>query len=211
MQRFLAKQARQPSGFFGRHVATRIFRKTNRVMEDRIMEHLQPSPGDRLLEIGFGAGRLLELLAPQVPQGKMAGIEISGDMYQKVRKTNQQLINQGMIELKIAGISSIPYRNNYFDGVVTANTVYFWPKPENDILEALRVLKPGAVFICGFRPEDQMRDQSVMGKNRDIFRHLYSPEKMQTFLSDAGFEAVSTAYFNDRPLDTIIASGRKPE
>lgn len=210
MKRFLANQASRPSGLFGKHIATRIFRKTNRFMEDRIIEHMQPLPEHRLLEIGFGAGRMLEILAKWVYKGKIAGIEISDAMFNKARKSYHQHIVEGLMELHKAGVSSIPYPDNYFDGVSTANTVYFWPYPKSDIQEVMRVLKPGAKFYCGFRPEKQMLDQSVMEQNRDIFQHFFSPEQMQTFLKDAGFEAVNTEYYDDQPMDTVIASARKP-
>ena len=209
LKRFLANQASQPSGWFGTLVAGRVFNKSNRNMEDMALSRMPVKTDSTVLEIGFGNGRFIGNLGAQLQAGKVSGVEISKTMIRQARKNNRQLIEKGVVELLDGSIGQLPFDDDQFDMVATFNTLYFWPEPEKNIREVMRVLKPGGGFYCGIRPEDQMKKVSVMEQNRDIYQHLFSPDYLRKFLSDAGFSDVSVDYQQDKPMDTILASARK--
>lgn len=209
LKKFLARQAYQPSGLFGSLIAGRAFNKTNGNLEDMALNQMPIRENSTILEIGFGNGRLINKIGNQLQTGKIYGIEISKPMLAQAKKLNQKLIEQGVVELQEGSIEQIPFEDHMFDVIVTHNTIYFWPDPKNNIQEVLRVLKPGGSFYCGFRQEDQMKQVTVMNQNRDIFKNLYSQERMEQFLSESGFKQVSTDHQKDKPLDNVLAVARR--
>ena len=53
---------------------------------DRLIEELEPGPGDRVLEIGCGTGRNLIFAAKRYTEARFYGIDISDAMLQTARK-----------------------------------------------------------------------------------------------------------------------------
>ena len=209
LKRFLAKQAQQPAGLFGNLIAGRAFNKTNKKLEEMILRLMKVQENSNVLEIGFGNGRLAGMIADDLKTGLYCGIEISDVMLHQALKRNKVHVDLGRIELKKGSVDQIPHEDEQFDNIITANTVYFWPDPKNDIREVLRVLKADGTFYCGFRTREQMEAVGVMKDNPDIFRNLYTEGEMKAFLLDAGFSDVSVEYQQDKPLDSYVAIARK--
>ena len=60
--RFLARQLACPTGVFGRWVLGPLWNRRNAVLNDAAFAALAPEPADRVLDVGFGGGYLLERL-----------------------------------------------------------------------------------------------------------------------------------------------------
>lgn len=209
IKNYLARQARKPTGWVGRHIAPRVFNRENKPMEQYGLSLMEPRKEDRILEIGFGNGRLISEIMPRIPQGKVCGIDISDEMISLASQRNRRWIENGQLEIKKASIASIPYPDKHFDYVFTANTIYFWPNPERDIREVKRVLKTGGQFICAMRLQDRMESMSsVVRDNSDIFRNLYREEETKQLFEDGGFREINirSRHKNGESLFTI-ASG----
>ena len=58
---FLANQLGFPSGWFGRFLL-RLLNRNNAVMNDLVLQEIELQAGDRVLEIGFGGGNLIQNL-----------------------------------------------------------------------------------------------------------------------------------------------------
>lgn len=188
IRNYLANQARQPTGWFGRTVATRVFDHENKQMHQFGLQVMQPEDNNQILEIGFGSGYFISELASYIDDGKICGIDISEDMVKVASKRNREWITQDKLELKQASIENIPYPDNHFDKVFTANTIYFWPDPKNNIKEVKRVLKPEGEFCCAMRMKNQMEGKgAVVHNNKDIFKNLYTKKKVKTLFEIAGF------------------------
>ena len=78
---FVAKQLGSPSGLFGR-LLMRFLNRGNVDMNDFTIKQLNLQQGNRILEIGFGGGYLLDkIIATQTPSF-VAGIDPSVDVLQ---------------------------------------------------------------------------------------------------------------------------------
>ncbi len=209
LKRYLARQASRPSGFFGKLVAGKAFNKTNQTHEDMAVDMLPIEEDSQILEIGFGNGRLIHQISMHVDNGRVCGIELSDPMLKEAKKRNRTRIERGIVELKKGSVEEIPYDDNQFDIVLTLNSIYFWPDPEQNLKEVHRVLNENGQFYCGIRPKDQMEESSVIGDNRDIFKNLYTPDELREFLESGGFREVTVRQDENNPLDNVIAKAVK--
>jgi SAM-dependent methyltransferase len=207
LKSFLAKQASNPSGWFGKILAGRILNKDNASLEDMGLELMDIKPDSTILEIGFGNGRLISKMGTRLNTGKITGIEISKEMIMEAEKKNKILISSGKVELYESSVNIIPTEDEVFDKIFTANTIYFWPNPESNIQEIKRTLKTGGKFYCAFRPEDELNAKNVIRSNRTIFKHLFSKESIRTFLEQSGFKDVIIHEQKGKPLSNLIAVG----
>ena len=144
----IARQFSHPEGLAGRLVG-RFMALTNSGMNRFAAELLDPQPQDRVLEIGFGPGEAIRLIAGNV--ASVSGIDPSEVMLDEARQRNRAAIRERTVELRQASISAIPYEDGTFDKVFTVNTIYFWERPQDDLREVLRVLKPEGRLVVVFR------------------------------------------------------------
>src|SRR5258708_31433721 len=76
---FLARQGRCPSGFLG-SVVGRIMAHETAPENAVAVQLLQLKPTDHVLEVGFGHGRTVRAMVKQVPDGRVAGVDVSKEM-----------------------------------------------------------------------------------------------------------------------------------
>lgn len=104
-------------------------------------------PEDQVLEIGFGAGRAIELVAAQTANGRVTGIDLSQEMFRSASRRNARAIQAGRVALCQGNVISLPFDDNQFDKVFSIQTLYFWPDLPRALAELFRVLKPGAQLV----------------------------------------------------------------
>ncbi len=210
IKQFLARQARQPTGWFGRVVATRVFEKTNRDLRQFGLQIMDPRQDDRILEIGFGGGLFISDLMSRVDEGRVSGIDISRDMVNVASRRNRKWTERGNLDLQQASVDQIPYEDESFNVAYTANTIYFWPNPEKSLREIKRVLVEGGRFLCAMRLKDQMLNMnSVVRDNTDVFAHLYSEEEVTRFFEQIGFHDVKVHHDYEQEEPAHIVEGVK--
>ncbi len=181
--RILSVQARKPSGFIGSYLMTKIFNDVNADLNSFVKELLDLEREDRVLEIGFGPGKLINEIADITTDGVVQGIDFSPTMLKRASKVNKQHIEQGTVKLHNGECSTLPFDNESFNTLCTVNTLYFWKEPDKCFCEMFRVIKPGGKVVVGFRDDKQMRKLNL---SEDIFS-LYSQGDVVNLLSDAGF------------------------
>lgn len=139
-----------PDGWVGAAVGHLMAYK-NEAMNRFAVEQLRLAPDEQVLEIGFGPGRTIELMATQVPHGLVAGIDHSMTMVTQAAKRNEAAIKAGRVELQQGSVSNIPYEYARFSKVVAVNNYQFWPNHELDLTEVQRVMQPGGKLVLGLR------------------------------------------------------------
>jgi len=182
--RVFSLQARKPSGPIGRFVMTKIFNTGNADLNAFVKDCLELKPEDRVLEIGFGPGKLINEMADITTKGIVEGIDFSEAMLKQATKANAKHISSGRVLLHEGECSSLPFGNNVFDKLCSTNTLYFWKSPENYFAEMFRVIRPGGKVVIGFRDDEQM---SNLNLSEDVFSS-FSKNDMINLLSNAGFK-----------------------
>jgi len=104
-------------------------------------------PGEKVLDLGCGAGLDLYLYAQAVGSGgKVYGLDISEEMITKARQ-NMKILNIKNVEFLCAHADNISLPNESVD-IVTANGIYnLSPDKDAVMREAARVLRPGGRTI----------------------------------------------------------------
>jgi ubiquinone/menaquinone biosynthesis C-methylase UbiE len=130
-----------PKGWLGR-LAGRFMLLTNKQTEQ--LDLLNPRPGSRVLEVGFGPGGLLRELLRKTEVAAVCGVDPSQDMVELAGKRNRST----RLDLRQGTAAETGYPDAEFDHVITVNTVAIWPDLEAGLTELHRVVRPeGTVLI----------------------------------------------------------------
>lgn len=189
--RFIARQLSHPTGFLGRIVG-RLMNRHNARMNAFVVQELELTPADRVLEVGFGGGVALQELIPVA--AFVAGVDRSPAMVQRANARFAEAVNAGRAEFRQGTVEALPFGPSMFGKACTVNTVYFWSSLSVGFAELHRVLAPGGRLVIGFLPKEWM---DGMGFPADIFTSR-TPEEVIEALASAGFRNVRV----ERPAPT---------
>ncbi len=142
----------RPKGLLGK-IGGRILALTNRKCAAWVVGLLGAQPGERVIEIGFGPGVGLELLASAAPLAKIAGADVSEEMLRQAATRNKAAIENGQIELRLASAENLPFPDRSFDKALSINSLHIWPDPAAGLREVCRVMKPDGRLAFAFTPQ----------------------------------------------------------
>jgi ubiquinone/menaquinone biosynthesis C-methylase UbiE len=201
----LSRQARKPSGIIGRYLMTKVFNVGNSDLNSFAKETLDIKINDRILEIGFGPGKLIKEMAEIAIKGHVEGVDFSRDMLKEATRVNRQLISEGRVKLHEGDCRSLPFDDASFDKLCSINTLYFWEEPEKYFLEMFRVVKPGGMVVVGFRDKEQM---SKLNLDQNVF-NTYTQDDLVRLLADTGFSGSRIDKKEGKPFLSCCAVGYK--
>jgi ubiquinone/menaquinone biosynthesis C-methylase UbiE len=179
---FFSKQAKRPSGLFGRLVMSKVFDLGNVMLNDFMKELLSPEENDHILEIGSGTGKLINEMAKRVDKVFIEGIDFSKTMVAVAQKKNRKHISSGKVNIRHGDFEKIAYRDNSFDKICSANTIYFWSAPDDYVKKIFRILKPDGKLVLAFEDIKQLEKRQL---STDVF-HLYSRDQIEDLLQRNG-------------------------
>jgi ubiquinone/menaquinone biosynthesis C-methylase UbiE len=87
--RVLSLQARKPTGIIGHYIMTKIFNNGNADLNTFVKEMLDLKKNDKVLEIGYGPGKLTNEIANITTEGTVDGIDFSAAMLKHASKVNK--------------------------------------------------------------------------------------------------------------------------
>ena len=119
------------------------FTTRERTFKQRLIEQVQLTPGQEVLDLGCGTGTLSLWLKTQAPEAQITAID--GDP--KILAIAQKKASQAGLAVRFAhGLSfQLPYPAGVFDQVVSSLFFHHLTRTDKErtIREVLRVLKPG--------------------------------------------------------------------
>lgn len=106
-------------------------------------------PGERVLDLGCGAGWASRLLARAVDggerPGQVIGLDVSDEMIRRARANSTQYDNLMFV---VGSAQQIPWEENFFDKVLSVESFYYYGDQEGALAELFRVMAPkGELFI----------------------------------------------------------------
>ena len=120
---------RRPEGEAGRAMLARMNESHARLV-DWGLSHIALHARDTVLDIGCGGGNTLARMAERVTEGHLVGIDYAETSVEASRAFNAALIAAGRMEILHGSVENLPFVDGHFDAVVTVESFYFWPNPE---------------------------------------------------------------------------------
>jgi ubiquinone/menaquinone biosynthesis C-methylase UbiE len=161
-----------------------------------VADLLEVTANDRVLEVGFGPGVVLQRLAKLAAAGHVAGIDQSREMVEQARARNATAVQSGFLELRLGSVESLPFDDDSFDKMLAINSMQAWPDAAAGLREIHRVMKPGARVALGFTPYSGQPNEGAEALTAAGFKQAHVVE------SDKGFCA-----FGDKGVSSSSARG----
>src|SRR5262244_3751544 len=151
VHRILLRMFGRPQGILGR-LGGIIMARSNQQCAAWVIDLLDIQPHDRVLEVGFGPGVGIQLLAQSASAGYVAGVDYSEAMVAQATARNAQAIERGRVDLRHGSVERLPFADQSFDKTLAINSMQVWPDAVAGLREMWRVLKPGGSIALGFTP-----------------------------------------------------------
>jgi arsenite methyltransferase len=192
LSKLIATQLGHPTGLFAR-LAGSLWNRRNAVLNDHIFELLELQPTDRVLDIGFGGGYLLDRMAAVVTHGSLEGVDVSTAMVRQAEKRYRKKVNAEKLSFTCASVESLPYPDRHFTKICSVNSIFYWQNFEKAFREIKRVADhAGKVAIC------LTCKKSIEGKGFSKNLHLLENNEVVQLFSSNGFENIQTHAYSDK-------------
>ena len=164
---------------------------------DRLIAHLRPRPGSKVLDVATGTGAVGLAAAQAIgPHGRVQAIDLAENMLQTA-VANLQRSGLTNIDFHLMDAESVEFKSRYFDCVTCSFGIFFLPDMQAGLSSWRQVLKPGGRVIFtsftakAFQPLADMFRQRMECFGVDIplanWMRLTTKEECLALLEAAGF------------------------
>ena len=150
-----------------------------------------------VLDAGCGTGGLILRLRGKHPEWTFSGIDFMPLACDLARKRCGP-----DVDIRVASIMELPFEDQTFDAVVSADVICQVDNPEVAVAEFFRVLGPGGIVVINVPAYMWMwsyHDDSCQTK------HRYTRPEIDALLHGAGFGSRRTTHWNALPFPVVWA------
>jgi ubiquinone/menaquinone biosynthesis C-methylase UbiE len=201
IREFIDSHYNTPKGIIGAFIGEKMVRQ-HKTETNWSIEQMNVQQGDRILELGCGAGYAIKLILEKDLAEEIVGLDISPTIIRTARIRNKKAIYEKRAKLVQANLNKLPFHKEKFNTVFSIQTIYFWTDIATTLSEIFRVLKQEGVVILTF--SDGKEDETWEGI-RGITENEVIP-----YMKNAGFRDVSLVRGPDsRGYHTVAVKGTK--
>jgi ubiquinone/menaquinone biosynthesis C-methylase UbiE len=139
--------------------------------QDDVVGVLGVQPGDDVLEIGYGPGGLIRVLAERTDTASIRGVDPSPEMRDQATRRNRKAVRSGRVRLELGTAEATGLPDASVDRVVSVRNVAIWPDLVAAVGELHQVVRPGGTVVIAWHggttpnrvvramrlPEDELR------------------------------------------------------
>ncbi|WP_372783140.1 class I SAM-dependent methyltransferase [Phenylobacterium sp.] len=195
-------QAEKPRGALGL-VMGWLLESGNAAQNRATVDALDPPPGAAVLEIGFGPGHALEMLAKSRPLGLVAGVDHSELMVARARRRLNGGRGDAALDLRVGEASDLPFPDERFDVAFAVNSFHQWPDKECALAEMAGVLKPGGDLMLS------IRDFRTEGRFEPPGEGAETARTASDMLKELGLQVRMREVVHSAKRATFLVRGRK--
>lgn len=172
-------------------------------VEAAMAELLDDAPIGRLVDLGTGTGRMLELFGTRATRA--IGVDRSPEMLRLARAKLAQSVPSA--ELRQGDLAALPLGEAIADTIILHQVLHFLAQPAGAVAEAARLLAAGGrMLIVDFAPHEREELRS-----RDAHARLgFSDDQIAGWLAGAGLDLVRTAELEGGELTVKLWLGERP-
>jgi ubiquinone/menaquinone biosynthesis C-methylase UbiE len=179
----------------------RLIRQAEYWRDSLILPGVRARPGERLLDIGCGAGAVLGVIAAGHPGLQLAGIDVAPEQIAYARRHLARL-GHPEADLRQGDAARLPWEDGRFDHVFIMWFLEHLHDSRPFLAEARRVLRPGGTITAietdysaalAFPLDDDF--DYLMAAQRELFRRNGQPavgRALGTLLAASGFRQVQS-------------------
>jgi len=176
---------------------------------EKVVNLVQPKPGDVALDVATGAGHVAMAMAPHV--ARAIAYDMTEDMLEETRRSAAARGLKNLTTQKGAA-EELPFLRESFDIITVRHAPHHFANLQSAICEIARVARIGAriVIVDSYAPEEASLDQqwNYMEKLRDP-SHVrnYRPNEWRAMIAAAGlritFEELDYCTENGGPINFL--------
>jgi cyclopropane fatty-acyl-phospholipid synthase-like methyltransferase len=195
----IVSQFQHPRGLLGRIVGWILAGRGSNLARNRwTVDRLDPTSGDRVLEIGCGPGIALGLLLSRA-RVTAVGVDHSKLMIANAGRRNAKAVKAGRLKLIVGTIDDIPADQAPFNKAFSINVIQFVDQ-EAFAARIHGLLKPGGTLATTYQPRHAKATRADA---------LKMAEKLTALLDRAGFENLRTEELDLMPIPAVCVVGQK--
>ncbi len=155
----------------------------------------RPGPGGLLLDAGCGTGGLLKRLTSLLPGQGLVGLEWLPEAAQRAAAKSGVPVTSG-------DVNRLPFPDAAFGAAVSVDVLcHKAVEPATALAELRRVLMPGGTLVLNLPAFEWLRSAHDL---RVHTARRTSAREARRMLEEAGFEAVTTRYWNSLLLPLMV-------
>ncbi|MGI9416905.1 MAG: ArsR/SmtB family transcription factor [Geminicoccaceae bacterium] len=172
-------------------------------VETALLQLFDRRSPSRLLDIGTGTGRILQLLAPHIGTG--LGIDQSTEML-NVARANLDRISLRNCQVRQGDMYHLALDDGAFDAAVLHHVLHFADDPAAALAEAARVLRPGGRLVI----IDFARHEQEHLRREHAHRRLgFDDGEMRAWFEGAGLAFETATSLEGDPLTVVLWSATR--
>jgi cyclopropane fatty-acyl-phospholipid synthase-like methyltransferase len=183
---FIANQFKKPTGFFGK-IISKLMKKGNSYVYDKLIPALEINPKDHILEIGYGPGIGVDRIL-QHYDCFVSGIDFSELMFKEASVRNRNHIENKKAELTYGDFLSSNLNPHQYDKIFCINVIYFWDTLDEPFRKVKSELKEGGIFCLYMAHRDDLN--RLKFTSDDVF-NKYTIDQVIQCLQSSGFKDIS--------------------
>jgi ubiquinone/menaquinone biosynthesis C-methylase UbiE len=203
-----ADRARAAEEYFNAHAAEWDAMRSLHVAESEVEEAIRAILGDlrigRLVDIGTGTGRMIELFGADVESA--IGVDRSPEML-RLARAKLALAGLQQADLRQGDMYALPLANGSADVVILHQVLHYAQQPSAAIAEAARLLAPrGRLLVVDFGPHEM---EELRSRHAHV-RLGFADDQVAGWFTAAGLQSDPAKQLEGGELTVKLWLGRRP-